>query len=301
MEQDQTPSEKPGHPPAQAILHELRTAENSAAHLLPKLQSMKESNPHLTLLDVGAGSGTISVSFAKLIPDGHVTGVDLNPNILPRARAVAEMASVKNIEFQQGNVYKLPFADETFDVTFCHQVLIHIGTPWDALREMLRVTKRGGIVAAREGDYETECVWPELPELCKFHKLMAGLMSAGGGTPTAGRQLLSWALKAGVERSQITLSYSTWLYHTPSDRKICCKFHYSNLFLVAGIMALMAVFSLAQGLCDQLRGGSLREKALKFGLGTENDLEEMAKAWEEWAKKDDASLAMLHGEILVQK
>ncbi|CZR56785.1 related to delta-24-sterol methyltransferase [Phialocephala subalpina] len=278
MEQDQTPSEKPGHPPAQAILHELRTAENSAAHLLPKLQSMKESNPHLTLLDVGAGSGTISVSFAKLIPDGHVTGVDLNPNILPRARAVAEMAGVKNIEFQQGNVYKLPFADETFDVTFCHQVLIHIGTPWDALREMLRVTKRGGIVAAREGDYETECVWPELPELCKFHKLMAGVMSAGGGTPTAGRQLLSWALKAGVERSQITLSYCTSSYHTPGDRKIC-----------------------SQGLCDQLRGGSLREKAVKFGLGTENDLEEMAKALEEWAKRDDASLAMLHGEILVQK
>ncbi len=187
MEQDQAPSEKPGRPPAQATLHELRTVENSAAYLLPKLQSMKESNLHLALLDVGAGSGTISVSFAKLIADGHVTGIDLNPNILPRARAVAETAGVKNVEFQQGNVYQLPFSDETFDVTFCHQVLIHIGTPWDALREMLRVTKRGGIVAAREGDYETECVWPELPELRNFHKLMAGRMSTGGGTPTVGR------------------------------------------------------------------------------------------------------------------
>src|ERR1700712_3216862 len=142
------------------------------------------------------------------------------------------MGGVKNIEWQQGSIYKLPFADETFDVTICHQVLVHIGTPWDALREMLRVTKRGGIVAAREGDYETECIWPELPELSKFHKLMAGLMSAGGGTPTAGRQLLSWALKAGVKQSQITLSYSTWSYHTPSRRKICCKFHYSILLLV---------------------------------------------------------------------
>ena len=73
------------------------------------------------------------------------------------------------------------------------------------------------------------------------------------------------------------------------------------MLLVAAIMVLMAVFSLAQGLCSQLRGGALREKALKFGLGTENDLEEMAKAWEEWAMRDDASLAMLHGEILVQK
>lgn len=224
MGQDQIPSERPGYPPAQAIIHELRTAENSAAHLLPKLQYMKESNPHLTLLDVGSGSGTISVSFAKLIPDGHVTGVDLNPNILPRARAVAETAGIKNIEFREGNVHKLPFADETFDIAFCHQVLIHIGNPWDALREMLRVTKRGGIVAAREGDYETECMWPELPELRNFHKLMAGIMRSGGGTPTAGRQLLSWALKAGVKRSQTTLSYCTWSYNTPSGTKICCKF-----------------------------------------------------------------------------
>ena len=180
-------------------------------------------------------------------------------------------------------------------------MLVHIGTPWDALREMLRVTKRGGIVAAREGDYETECVWPELSELIKFHKLMAGLMSAGGGTPTAGRQLFSWAVEAGADPSQITLSYGTSSYHTPSTRKYCCKFHYPTLLLVVAIMALMALFSLAQGLCDQLRGGGLREKALKFDLATENDFEEMAVAWEEWAKRDDASLAMLHGEILVQK
>ncbi|KAJ9607410.1 hypothetical protein H2200_008483 [Cladophialophora chaetospira] len=277
MEQDQSP-EKSGHPPAQSILHEVRTAENSAAYLLPTLRSMVNSNSHLKLLDVGAGSGTISVSFAKLIPDGHVTGVDLSSNILPRARAVAEKAGVKNIDFQQGSVFKLPFDDETFDITVCHQVLVHIGNPWDALREMLRVTKQGGVVAAREGDYETECVWPELPELRKFHKLMAGLMSASGGTSMAGRQLLSWALRSGVERSQITLSFSTSSYSAPSERNIC-----------------------AQGLCDQLRGGSLRERALKFNLGTENELEEIAKTWEEWAKRDDASLAMLHGEILVQK
>ncbi|KAK5046182.1 hypothetical protein LTR84_008639 [Exophiala bonariae] len=278
MDQAKNPDEKPSQPPVHSVLHETRTAENSATHLLPKLQALKELNPKLSLLDVGSGSGTISVSFAKLIPEGHVTGVDLNPNILPRARAVAEIAGVTNIEFQQGSIYKLPFADETFDVTFCHQVLIHIANPWDALCEMLRVTKRGGVVAAREGDYETECVWPEVSELQRFHKLMASLMSANGGAPTAGRQLLSWALKAGADRSQITLSFSSWSYTTPSERSVC-----------------------AQGLCSPLRGGSLREKALKHGLGTEDDFEKMANAWEKWAKTEDASLAMLNGEILIQK
>ena len=300
MEQGQIPSQKPGYPPVHSVLLETRTAENSAVHLLPKLQSMKGSNPYLRLLDVGAGSGTISVSFAKLIPDGYVTGIDVNPKILPRARAVAEIAGVKNIEFQEGSVYKLPFTDETFDVTFCHQVLIHIGNPWDALREMLRVTRRGGILAAREGDYETECIWPEIPELSKTHNLIVALMRAGSGTPTAGRQLLSWALRAGIERSLITLSYSTWLYATPSDRKIWGEFHYSTLLLVAVIMALMDVLS-SPRMCDPLRNGSLHDKALQFGLGTENKFEDMAKAWEEWAEREDASLAMLHGEILVQK
>lgn len=159
------------------------------------------------------------MTFAKVIPDGHVTAVDLNPDILPRARVVAEMAGIRNIDFQQGDAKKLPFADATFDITFCHQMLIHMEAPWDARREMLRVTKPGAIVAAREGDYETDCIWPETPALVKFHEFVASMMSAAGGTPTAGRQSLSWALRAGVERNQITVSYSTWSYDTSSDKK----------------------------------------------------------------------------------
>lgn len=215
--------QKPSQAGPQAIHHELRTAENSAGYVLAKLQSMKDSNPNLKLLDVGSGSGTISVTFAKAIPDGHVTGIDLNPEILARARTVAELAGVKNVDFQQGDVFKLPFPDAHFDVAHCHQVLTHLKAPWDALREMLRVTKPGGIVAAREGDLETECVWPELPGLLGFHKFISAMMKLAGGSPTGGRQLLSWALKSGASRDQVTVSYGTWWYDTPSDKKTWCK------------------------------------------------------------------------------
>ena len=94
-----TPSQTPAYPAAQAIHHELRNAENSAGFVLAKMQSMKEKTPNLARLDVGVGSGTISASFAKALPDGQVTAVDLNPNILPRARAVAEIVGFKNINF----------------------------------------------------------------------------------------------------------------------------------------------------------------------------------------------------------
>ena len=108
------------YPAAQATHHELRNAENSAAFVLNLLQSMKETNPSLALLDVGASSRTISVSFAKALPDDHVTGIDINPNILSHSRAVAEMAGIMNIDFHQGDVKKLSFDDNTFDITFRH-------------------------------------------------------------------------------------------------------------------------------------------------------------------------------------
>ena len=184
---------------------------------------MKKQNAHLALLDVGAGSGTISVTLAKAIPDGHVTAIDLNPSILPRARAIAEMSRTKNIDFQEGDAYKLPSDDGTFDITLCHQMLTHLKAPWDALREMLRVTKEGGIVAAREGDLETQCVWPESPGLVHFHKLVVSMMTMAGGTSKGGRQLLFWALRAGVQRDQIKVSYSTWSYSTPGDKAIWGK------------------------------------------------------------------------------
>lgn len=270
-------AQKPSIPAPQQVHHEARNAENSAAYLLSKLQYMRESNPHLTMLDVGAGSGTISVTLAKAIPDGHVTATDLNKDILPRAQANAESAGVKNIEFQQANVFKLPFPDGTFDITHCHQVLTHLKEPWDALREMLRVTKPGGVVAAREGNYETECFWPDLPGVVKFHNFIGKFLQ----NPTAGRQLLSWALKAGLERRQVTTSFGTWCYSTSEEKNIW-----------------------AQAMIERVRGSMasrMRQAGLDTGLTTEDELEEMAKGWKEWEKAEDATLGMLQGEILIQK
>jgi uncharacterized membrane protein YcaP (DUF421 family) len=62
----------------------------------------------------------------------------------------------------------------------------------------------------------------------------------------------------------------------------------------------MAMFS-ADGIVNIIRGGRIREGGLKSELVTENELEEMARAWEEWAEIDDATLAMIQGEILIQR
>lgn len=59
--------------------------------------------------------------------------------------------------------------------------------------------------------------------------------------------------------------------------------------------------SLAQGMVDALSKGRLRSVGLSTQLATEDDLQEMVDAWEEWATSDGAILGMLHGEILIRK
>lgn len=209
----------PGYAASQVKHHEWRTAENSAAHLLPHLKPLAEIKPHLKLLDVGAGSGTISVSLAKYIPDGQVLATDISEEILERAREYATSNGANNVTFQQANVYELPFADSSFDVTHASQVLCHLANPSDAIREMVRVTKSGGVISLRETDMQMWCIWPEIPALLQFQEASIMTLEANGGHGKGGRQLLPWAMKAGVARESITVSFGTWCYSAPEDKK----------------------------------------------------------------------------------
>lgn len=66
-------------------------------------------------------------------------------------------------------------------------------------------------------------------------------------------------------------------------------------------MLLIKALPLAQAMVERVRGGRFRARGLEAGVVNENDLDEMAKAWEEWPGKEDSSIAMLQGEIVIQK
>lgn len=59
--------------------------------------------------------------------------------------------------------------------------------------------------------------------------------------------------------------------------------------------------ALAKASTERIRHGEMRKKAIELGMIQDEDVEEMASAWEEWAKRDDASVGMLHGEIVIHK
>jgi SAM-dependent methyltransferase len=96
------------------------------------------------VLDVGCGTGVVAVTAARR--GAKVTGLDLTPALLERARVNAQMADVA-VEFIEGDAEKLPFADASFDAVLSQFGHMFAPRPDVAISEMLRVLKPGGTIA----------------------------------------------------------------------------------------------------------------------------------------------------------
>jgi SAM-dependent methyltransferase len=256
-----------GHHESVLRSHRWRTAENSAAYLLGELR------PHMRILDVGCGPGTITADLAERVPQGQVTGIDTEPDVLRQARGLANERCLTNIQFATGDIHALDYPDNTFCVVHAHQVLQHVGDPVQALREMRRVCKPGGIIAVREADFGGMVWHPHLPELNAWRELYDRVARANGGEPDAGRQLHIWARQAGL--TDVTSSSSTWCYASPQERA-----WWSGLW------------------AERTTESSYAGIAVEGGHATRGDLQQIAAAWREWGTQQDGWFSVLNGEIL---
>ncbi len=97
------------------------------------------------VLDVGCGTGTVAITAARR--GAEVTGVDITPGLLERARANADIAGIGDIRWQEGDVTALPFEANRFDATLSNLGHMYGDPPDTATRELLRVTRPGGRIA----------------------------------------------------------------------------------------------------------------------------------------------------------
>jgi SAM-dependent methyltransferase len=105
-----------------------------------------------SVLDVGSGVGHWGRLLSHVLaPDTTVAGIDPEPRWVEEATARAAAAGLGDrFSYQLATAEELPFEDETFDLVTCQTVLIHVPDPPAAIAEMMRVTKRGGLVLAAE-------------------------------------------------------------------------------------------------------------------------------------------------------
>ncbi|HTB78557.1 MAG TPA: class I SAM-dependent methyltransferase [Polyangiaceae bacterium] len=104
------------------------------------------------VLDVGCGVGHWGMLLASVMPEHvRVTGVDREPSWVEHASARALARGLEGrFSYGQGEAARLPFPDNSFDLTTCQTVLIHLPDPASAISEMMRVTRPGGLVAVAE-------------------------------------------------------------------------------------------------------------------------------------------------------
>lgn len=97
------------------------------------------------VLDLGSGAGMDSLVAAQMVgPQGSVTGIDMTPGMLDRARRAASEMGTTNVSFVEGEAEHLPFDDSSFDVVISNGVIDLIPDKDAVFSELHRVLKPGG-------------------------------------------------------------------------------------------------------------------------------------------------------------
>ena len=96
------------------------------------------------LLEVPVGTGVLTMPLYKSLPEAEVTCLDYSADMMRNAEHRAEAMEIKNVTFVQGDVGKLPFADESFDLVLSLNGFHAFPDKEAAYRETYRVLKKGG-------------------------------------------------------------------------------------------------------------------------------------------------------------
>lgn len=162
------------------------------------------------------------IDFAKHISQGKVIGIDIKEEQVNLAKKNAPQ-HLNNLSFQQADINRLPFQDNTFDVVFTHAVLCHVKDPSSTIKELKRVVKPGGIVASREMDWGALLIYPEDHLLYEAAEMREKYFKHLGFNYRIGRELnmlytqegfsptipsASCVVTAGLEKRHEGLSYA---------------------------------------------------------------------------------------------
>ena len=155
------------------------------------------------VLEVGCGTGVIVRDLAALVgPRGRVTGVDRSPAVVRAARLLGERhPTAARVAWRVAAGERLPFRSGRFDRTLAVTVMLHVVEPLAVVREMTRVTRRGGRVALQDQDFGT--VVATHPDRALTARILDDVAARIYAEPHSGRRLPQLLRDAGLEAVRV--------------------------------------------------------------------------------------------------
>ena len=142
------------------------------------------------VLEVGCGTGAV---LRELVTTASLHGLDIDPVALKECQVHATRAALV-----QGNALSLPYPDASFEIVYCHFLLLWVCDPLQALLEMKRVTRPNGhILAFAEPDYSQRVDQPN--ELLPLGRWQTESLKRQGADPGFGARLAESFFQAGIK------------------------------------------------------------------------------------------------------
>jgi demethylmenaquinone methyltransferase/2-methoxy-6-polyprenyl-1,4-benzoquinol methylase len=156
-------------------------------------------------LDVGCGIGSHTLLLAEtVLPDGHVTGLDLSAEQIKHARKIAADSPMsKSVSFREGDMKAIPFADNSFDWIWSMDCVGYAPVePAPVIKVLVRVVKPGGSIAILA--WSSQQLLPGYPALeAKINGTSSGIapFEEGKNRDTHFLRALGWFREVGLENT----------------------------------------------------------------------------------------------------
>jgi SAM-dependent methyltransferase len=156
------------------------------------------------VLEAGCGVGAQTVTLAQRSPEARFTSVDVSADSIAEAKRRVGQAGLTNVEFQQADIFALPFGAESFDHVFVCFLLEHLSRPVQALEILRRLLRPGGSITVIEGDHGSAYFHPESPAAHAVIQCLVKLQREGGGNALIGRQVYPLMVEAGFDKVRVS-------------------------------------------------------------------------------------------------
>ena len=156
------------------------------------------------VLEAGCGAGAQTEILARKNPRVYFTSLDLSHDSIIQANLRIKKEGLSNVNFVHGDIFNLPFEDESFDHVFVCFVLEHLPDPIKALRSLKKMLKKGGSLTVIEGDHGSTFFYPDSAEAHAAIQCLVKAQEQMGGNSLIGRRLYPVIKKAGFKDVKVS-------------------------------------------------------------------------------------------------